>query len=360
MKKSMENSSPVLIPKHNKDDTIGSLVEKDSDETSKQRRQFLRNGGLLATGALVGTSTGLAALERISDENPAGQIQKNTEYDAERNPVVEGTLEYQLEHADRVDIKEASNAIFLEYKAQYEPGGRLNHDLLEGIARIRAVGFDKLSKPFLDEKLPAHLAYLIPLKESFFRDLTSKSGAIGTHQITRETAEQYGVSPSTLSDPLVSANLSARIFRDNFDKLGGDFGLAVYAYNAGKGLLGYRDFAKESNQSDDGYLQYLQDDINSTIAHIKEFGFHEITVREEGTLHTYKKTLGVEPEEVMKANNMGSDRISAGQELKIPFPRIDHAKRVLFNNHIQNVNYRPTMYAIFAVMKKYDYTKKLG
>ena len=71
-------------------------------------------------------------------------------------------------------------------------------------------------------------------------DAVSPAGAVGIAQIMPDTARQpgYGITPiSDRNDPEASLQFGAQYMRAMLDKYGGDYGLALAAYNAGPGAV---------------------------------------------------------------------------------------------------------------------------
>lgn len=71
-------------------------------------------------------------------------------------------------------------------------------------------------------------------------DAVSPKGAVGIAQIMPATARKpgYGITPiSDRNDPEASLQFGAQYMRAMLDKYGGDYGLALAAYNAGPGAV---------------------------------------------------------------------------------------------------------------------------
>ena len=71
-------------------------------------------------------------------------------------------------------------------------------------------------------------------------DAVSPAGAVGIAQIMPDTARDpgYGIAPiSDRNDPEESLRFGAQYMRAMLDKYGGDYGLALAAYNAGPGAV---------------------------------------------------------------------------------------------------------------------------
>jgi len=71
-------------------------------------------------------------------------------------------------------------------------------------------------------------------------DAVSPRGAVGIAQIMPDTARDpgYGITPvSDRNDPEESLRFGAQYMRAMLDKYGGDYGLALAAYNAGPGSV---------------------------------------------------------------------------------------------------------------------------
>lgn len=72
-------------------------------------------------------------------------------------------------------------------------------------------------------------------QESGFRpDAKSPAGALGIAQFMPATAEAAGIDPW---DPWASLDAAARLMRSHIDRFGGDYSLALAAYNAGAGAV---------------------------------------------------------------------------------------------------------------------------
>lgn len=77
-------------------------------------------------------------------------------------------------------------------------------------------------------------------ESNFNPDAVSPRGAVGIAQIMPDTARDpgYGIQPiSDRTDPEASLRFGAQYMRAMLDEYGGDYGLALAAYNAGPGTV---------------------------------------------------------------------------------------------------------------------------
>jgi hypothetical protein len=86
-----------------------------------------------------------------------------------------------------------------------------------------------MSDPFVDA--------IIQNESAGDTSATSPKGARGLMQIMPETAKDYGVDPSQLSDPAVNRDVGTRYFNDLLKKYDGNHRLALAAYNWGPGNI---------------------------------------------------------------------------------------------------------------------------
>ena len=79
---------------------------------------------------------------------------------------------------------------------------------------------------------PAIVAAIISVESDFNPRAVSRKGARGLMQLMPATAEALGV--VNIHDPWENIEGGARYFREKLDRFGGDFRLALAAYNAGE------------------------------------------------------------------------------------------------------------------------------
>ena len=273
------------------DDALERYIEqcnaplaKNTSRAPISRRAFMIGGLLALASAAIALHHNSSHTESSQEPTATHRQHKSLEKDdnprhvpIERdrygNPKTMLTLDEQLERGDEnLDLTEAYKAEFQEYAQRYQ---KELPTLRQSVERITEANVDKLLTPFAERGLATPLAWMIPLKESGFRDVTARHGtkdATGEYQIRPSTAKLFQTKyhlPPVYAHPgknlYRDAELASIIMEENYKALG-DINLALYAYNAGAGLFGYTKNTPKSQRSQEGFLQYMENYIKQKIA----------------------------------------------------------------------------------------------
>lgn len=349
-----------------------SATRKKNTPPDPTRRQFL---GALTASALIGGSYAIPKMIRDSfttgadekkttpSEQPPTSIAENREeifltpeqvvIEEKNEDVVVQTLEEQIERNGSVRLDEMTmRAIQQKWETLYGKGGNLHAGLLKGLEQMRP-WLSAIRDVFRENNVPEEYLYLA-IPESHF-DITARSraNATGPYQFMEQTAKKP---PANLTvtpafderyDPIRSADACAKLLKDNYKNLNGDWDLAVSAYN-GPQVWNYAKGVPMKKRSYAGFLSYMEHRLNATIA---QSGTH--IVRHGENLHAIAKKYGVTLATIMKENRLTDTRVRANTRLTIPSSPSERKKLIAreLRGSVENINYPAKFYAVISVMK---------
>ncbi|HHX58226.1 MAG TPA: transglycosylase SLT domain-containing protein, partial [Candidatus Moranbacteria bacterium] len=242
-----------------------------------------------------------AALEGVKE-----RVLTREQEEAIEKEVVEGTIKEQLIVNKQVDIEKAKAAIYKKWYKLYSPGGVEHPGLLESLSDMQP-WLSELEEVFRRQQVPETLIYLAIPESNFVFRRVSPAGACGPYQFMRNTAKGYNLRCDDIIDerfdPIKSAEAAASYLLDLYNQFGGEWKLALAAYNGGYANK-YR-VAKGSNTEEmsySDYLKYREKNINDYINENEEQGFYLHEVERGETLSSLARRYKITVEEIRQKN----------------------------------------------------------
>ena len=160
-----------------------------------------------------------------------------------RDPAVVAAEEAAAAEAARRKAAEAARAAgpaWLFYPAEAAPlvaGQRAAARRFVGLRRQMRRLFPSVERTLRRRGLPTDLKYVAVIESALNPKAESWAGARGLWQFMPETAAEYGLDSLTVEDPTASTAAAARYLQWLGRRFGGDFQLALAAYNCGVGRV---------------------------------------------------------------------------------------------------------------------------
>jgi hypothetical protein len=351
------------------------------------RRDFLRRAGksALVLGATAGA---------VYAENKYGLIKKVLDQKKEKSETgVHYDTSTEIERdISREDIQRAEEALDpLERRPI-----RINKEISDGIEEYwyrqykkdnpkLAVSLEKayiemqpyvpqLEKIFIREGVPKEYIYLA-IPESHW-DLQAKSHAraVGPYQFMKSTAVKAGLivndKVDERTDPIKSAQACAKNLKYLFDKTG-NWDTALAGYNGGF-IWQYlrKDIVRHFGKTYDGFLTYLQWNINSIKEYIPKNRVWWHKVKEGQTAESIMKFYGIDHNLVSRENKSLLKKkgknwelsVAKGDLLRFPITEQDNKKKVyqsIKRGVAENLNYPPKFNAVMRIIKESDFLEKM-
>jgi LysM repeat protein len=311
------------------------------------------------------------------EEIPAKNPIKSEEVEFHEREGLAEALSFGKE-SDVVFDKEFLENIEKHWLEKYGVGGKLHRSLRSGFKRMQP-WMDLLKKHFsktehsfiVDEKVrtfdlsPEEAQQLeknvyLAIPESHFQiESKSEKGAQGPYQFMGRTARKaklkIGGGIDERYDPALSAEACAANLVYLYKQCG-DWDLALSGYNGG---FIWKYFSKERNIKErtyEGFIKFVQDEVNKKRELIKNSEEYVYKVNGGDTLSKIAKRFSLTVEEIKKKNNLKSDIIHRGQEIKIPLKDSNHRKEVFNflvkkNGLIENLNYPAKFNAVYKIIE---------
>ena len=331
-------------------------------KTAKEGSGISRRNFLKGLGVLAGAGSAALGLERagkylfeIMSEIPGEEAKEPGQYHIEPEPVSKiinyDVSEIRLETGRVSRLKEYWKR---RYRDPADPNG-LGLRLKGALARIRPWDV-KLKKVFADNGIPPEFRYISIVESDFTLNARSSAGAVGPFQFMKKTAESYGLRVGHLHDerrdPIRSGDAASRFLRDLLKETD-DLNLALAAYNGGF-VRAYLETGTQ-NPTQDGFLKFMEDKINSLKSSIASGNF-EHTVLKGQNLRQIACWYGIRTDDLKKANAIGGrNSIKAGERMKIPF-RNEADKKNAFNKLTrgfkENINFPHQVNAVMETIKE--------
>lgn len=364
---------PDLTPKPEPNGKSSKLSSKNIS-----RRNFLKTlATSLAVGTGIGTGMGLKKKVFSEDANIDGKGERilrrpiivpeellnseKSEIERQDEEIIGKTVERQIKEDGRVSLNsKTKEAIYESWYKIYSPGERNHLGLKKALERMKP-WIEEMKAIFKEEGVPEEYVYLAISESHFDVKAVSRKNAVGPYQFTLGTAKDYKLvikeNFDERRDPIKSARACAKHLKNNFKIFNNHWNLALAKYNgsyAREYIENFRQNREERNYED--YLRWREKRINDFLSD-SSFSYE---VEKGQTLFDVAKKLNKEIEELKKINNLESDKIKAGQALKIPRNTEEIMKYL--DDSLENLNYPEKIFAIIDLIKKYklDSTDEIG
>jgi LysM repeat protein len=170
--------------------------------------------------------------------------EENIEQKIERTEILNKTITDEVKHprqvinftAPKIILdKKNCDALTNYWQKVYKEHSEYRKQLETAYAKI-SPWRSELEKIFESHGVPKEYIFIAALESNFNKE-TSEKGAKGYYQITDANAKKFGLKENERFDPLLSADVAARMIRENFERTitknnpGGDWKMALTIYN---------------------------------------------------------------------------------------------------------------------------------
>jgi len=291
----------------------------------------------------------------FSCEGPKQQIEKKAEKQIETIPDLRKIIKYK-KNGRIIYNMDTAREITAGWKLKHEKEPVYKNSFDFAIKKL-APYKEAMEQEFEKAGVPIEFVFL-SVPESYWNDKPSEKGAIGPFQITKDIGRQFKMIINDKIDerhnPVKSARVAAELLKDNYNKLGQNWNLALSAYNGGM-VWKYAALAKSKGEklSYEEYLKYKEEEINKRKNEIEKY-VKIIEIKKAITIYELAKQHETNIETVKKLNNIKSDKLKHGQKIKLPLG--DKEKEKLFYDQVagenENLNYPPRYVGVVSLVKE--------